>query len=150
PPSIHLSPSLNSLSSVLWASVKIPSTKSASPKIRAMSIEPFLRPPIDFFPCHGWHGSAVLPPKILKPIRCQFGVAHRVLNIAMPKVGLQGPCVVAGIGEGEAAGVPEHVRVRLQIEAGFRTDAANPVGFVAGPIGMLGQGRKKDRSFLGV
>jgi hypothetical protein len=27
---------------------------------------------------------------------------------------------VAGIGKGEAAGVPEHVRVRLEIEAGLR------------------------------
>ena len=44
------------------------------------------------------------PPKVLEPVRRQLTVAHRVLEIAMTKVRLQGPRVVAGIGKGEAAG----------------------------------------------
>jgi hypothetical protein len=31
---------------------------------------------------------AVLAPEVLKPIRRQLGVAHRVLNVLMPKPGL--------------------------------------------------------------
>jgi len=37
--------------------------------------------------------------------------AHGVLDIAMAKPRLQCPCIVARIGQGVAAGVPEHVRV---------------------------------------
>jgi hypothetical protein len=48
-----------------------------------------------------------LPPKILEPVRSQFGVLDRVLDIAMPKVRLQIARVMAGIGEGEAAGVAQ-------------------------------------------
>jgi hypothetical protein len=33
---------------------------------------------------------------------------------------LQGPRVMAGIGQGESADVPQHVRVGLEIEAGGR------------------------------
>jgi hypothetical protein len=47
----------------------------------------------------------------------------------MPKVCLQGPRVMAGVGEGEAAGVPKHVGMRLEIEARFR----------AGPLYHLGE-----------
>jgi hypothetical protein len=40
-----------------------------------------------------------LPPEGLEPIGRQLGVAHRVLDIAVPKVGLQRPGVVAVIGQ---------------------------------------------------
>jgi hypothetical protein len=44
-----------------------------------------------------------------------------VLNVAVPRVRLQGAGIVTGIGEPEAAGVAKHVGVRLEIEAGFGT-----------------------------
>jgi hypothetical protein len=47
-----------------------------------------------------------LSPKVLKAIRRQLGVAHRMLDIAVPEICLQGAGVVALIGEGEATGVP--------------------------------------------
>jgi hypothetical protein len=59
-----------------------------------------------------------------------------VLDIAMPKVRLQRVRVMAGIGEGEAAGVPEHMGMGLEIEAGFR----------AGPLQHLGEASSRERA----
>jgi len=60
--------------------------------------------------------SASLSPEIPESSRRQFGVAHRVLDIAVTEVGLQRPRVVALVRQGEAAGVPEHVRVGLEAQ----------------------------------
>jgi hypothetical protein len=59
-----------------------------------------------------------LPPEILEPVRRQFSIAERVLDIAVVKIRMQGARVMAGIGEGEAAGMAQHVRVRLEREPG--------------------------------
>ena len=48
-----------------------------------------------------------------------FGVAHRVLDVAVPKVSLQRSGIVSLIGERIATGMPEHVRVRLEPKFGF-------------------------------
>ena len=48
-----------------------------------------------------------------------------MLGIPMPEVGLQRSRIMAGIGPGEAACVLEHVRMRLEIEAG--SDAGHNV-----------------------
>jgi Cytochrome P460 len=53
-----------------------------------------------------------LPPKILEPIRRQFGVPDRVPNIPVPKVRLKRPCVVAGIGKGNYSS-PNYVIQKL-------------------------------------
>jgi hypothetical protein len=55
----------------------------------------------------------LLPPEIFEPVRGEFGVTDLVLNVVVSKIGLQRPRVVAGIRQGEAAGVTQHVRVRL-------------------------------------
>jgi hypothetical protein len=34
------------------------------------------------------------PPEVLETIRCQFGIAHGVLNILVPQVGLKSPRIV--------------------------------------------------------
>src|SRR5262249_48449277 len=52
----------------------------------------------------------VLSPEILEPIRRQLRVAHRVLDILVPKPCLQGPRVMSGISQGIAAGVAQHMR----------------------------------------
>ena len=39
-----------------------------------------------------------LPPEILEPIRCQLGVAHRVLDVFVAEPRLQRPRVMAGVG----------------------------------------------------
>jgi hypothetical protein len=43
---------------------------------------------------------------------------HRVLDVLVAEVGLQRPGIDAVVGELEAAGVAQHVRVHLELEAG--------------------------------
>jgi hypothetical protein len=57
-----------------------------------------------------------LSPKILETRRCQLGIAHRVLDIFVTKIGLQGAGVVPVIREFVAASMPQHVRMRLKGE----------------------------------
>src|SRR5262249_9902818 len=52
-----------------------------------------------------------LAPEVLERVRCQLGVTHRVLNVSVPEPSLQRPGVVAGVGQGIAAAVPQHMRV---------------------------------------
>jgi hypothetical protein len=61
-------------------------------------------------------GRSLLPPEVFEPVRGQFGVPNRVLNVPMAKVRLQRPRVMARIRQGEAASVPEHVRVGLELQ----------------------------------
>ena len=49
----------------------------------------------------------------------QLSIPNRVLNIAMPEVRLQRPCIVSSVGQCGAAGMPEHVRVRLEGQLGM-------------------------------
>ena len=46
------------------------------------------------------------PPKVLEPCRRQLGVAHRVLDVLVPEVGLERPRIVSPISKRVAAGVP--------------------------------------------
>jgi hypothetical protein len=55
-------------------------------------------------------------PEVLESIRHQLGVVHRMLDVLVAEVRLQRPGVVALVGEGKAAGVPQHVRVRFDAE----------------------------------
>jgi len=50
-------------------------------------------------------------PKALEASGCDAGVVNGVLGIAMPKVVLDQPQVVAAVGQGEAAGMSKHVRM---------------------------------------
>jgi hypothetical protein len=60
-----------------------------------------------------------VPPEILEPRRRQLGVPHRVLNVSVAEVGLQGAGVVALVGQGITASVSKHVRVRLEAQLGL-------------------------------
>ena len=51
----------------------------------------------------------LLPPEILEPIGRQFGVAHRVLDGAMPKPVVNGSGVVSGVSQRVTAAMPQHV-----------------------------------------
>jgi hypothetical protein len=51
-----------------------------------------------------------------------------VLDVTVPKVGLQRSRVVSPVGEGIAAGVPEHLEVRLKPELGLRPGAFDHAG----------------------
>src|SRR5262245_37543445 len=50
-----------------------------------------------------------LAPKILEPVGRHFGVAHRVLDVLVPDVMLQGPRVMAIVSELEPTGMAKHV-----------------------------------------
>ena len=69
-----------------------------------------------------------LPPEVLETSRRQFGVPDRVLDIAMTEISLQSSRIMAGIGQGEAAGMPEHMRMCLEIEAGSIASALDHLG----------------------
>ena len=47
--------------------------------------------------CVGWPGNQ--SRKFLEPMRRQCGIARRILNVAMPEIGLDGPGVLAVVGE---------------------------------------------------
>ena len=71
---------------------------------------------------------ALAPPEVLEPHRRQFRVPHRVLDIAVAEIGLQGARVVPLVGERVAAGVPEHVRVCLEAKIGLGPCPLNHTG----------------------
>jgi hypothetical protein len=58
------------------------------------------------------------PPEFLEPVRRQGRVDRRARNRSVAEPSLDRPCVVALVGERVAAGVTEHVRMRLELEAG--------------------------------
>jgi len=68
-----------------------------------------------------------LLPEVLEPIRGQLGVAHGVLDVLVAEVGLQRPGVVPCIGQGEAAGMSQHVREALEGHAGVPAEALEMV-----------------------
>ena len=67
-----------------------------------------------------WSSSS---PKVPEPIGRHFGVSDRVLDVLVPKVVLQGPRVVAIIGQLEPAGMAEHVRVDREWHLGGLAEA---------------------------
>src|SRR5262245_4945084 len=64
-------------------------------------------------------------PKVLEPVRRQFGIPDRVLNVLVPEVVLQGPGVMAIVGELEPSGVAKHVRVDREWHLGGLAEALN-------------------------
>ena len=63
-----------------------------------------------------------VPPKILESVGRHFGVSDGALNVLVPEVMLQGPHVVAIIGQLEPAGMAEHVRVDREWHLGGLPD----------------------------
>ena len=66
--------------------------------------------------------SRDLPPEVFEPIRGQLGVAHRVLDVVVPEVGLQSARIVPGIGQRIAAAVAQHVRMDRKRHFGASPD----------------------------
>jgi hypothetical protein len=71
------------------------------------------------------HGMLSPSPEIPKPRRRQFRVAHRVLDIAVPEISLQGSGVVPLIGKCVTAGVPQHVRMSLEAQTRLNASTLN-------------------------
>src|SRR5262249_27302858 len=64
-----------------------------------------------------------VPPKVLEPVGCHVGVPDRVLNVVVAEVVLQGPRVVAIVGQLKPAGMAKHVRVDRERHLGSLADA---------------------------
>src|SRR5262245_735937 len=64
-----------------------------------------------------------VPPKVLESVGRHFGVPHGVLDVLVAEVVLQGPRVVAIIGELEPAGMAKHVRVDREWHLGDLPEA---------------------------
>jgi hypothetical protein len=60
---------------------------------------------------------ASVPPEVLEPVRRQGRVDRSAGDRSMAEPCLDGTDVVPLVGEGISAGVAEHVRVRLEVEA---------------------------------
>ncbi len=68
--------------------------------------------------------SIRLTPEIPEAVGCQLGIAHRVLDILMTEIGLQGARVVPRIGQRIAATVSQHVRMDRKWHLGTGANAA--------------------------
>jgi hypothetical protein len=86
-----------------------------------------------------------LPPEVLEAIRRQFGIAHGVLDVFVAEIGLQRPCIVAFVGEGKAAGVSQHVRVGLELEASHGACTLDHPGKAGGGERGTAFGREYER-----
>ncbi len=78
-----------------------------------------------------------ISPEILKPIRTQFRIAHRVRDVLVPEVLLDRPGVLALAREFEPAGVAQHVGMNREGE----------LGELAGTRNQLPGRRRRHRSF---
>src|SRR5262245_64345018 len=72
----------------------------------------------------------ILPPA-LEPGRCQFGISDCVLDVLVPEIGLQRPRIPASVRLVETAGMPQHVRVRLDLKPGRLASRAHALAEVA-------------------
>src|SRR5262245_10018602 len=86
----------------------------------------------------------ILPPA-LEPGRCQFGISDRVLDVLMPEIGLQRARIPASVRLVETASVPQHVRVRLDLEPGSLASSANELLEVADGHWRAALGHEQER-----
>src|SRR5262245_9285710 len=63
-----------------------------------------------------------VPPKVLEAVGRHVGVPDGVLNVLVPEVVLQGPRVVAVVGELESTGMAKHVWVDREWHLGGLPD----------------------------
>jgi len=66
-----------------------------------------------------------------------------MLNVAVAEVGLQGAGIVALVGQGIAAGVPKHVRVRLEGQIGLPASPFDPCLSGLLPIMLSGESTRR-------
>jgi hypothetical protein len=79
--------------------------------------------PVDVLVRESSAPSSSVPPKIFEPVGRHFGVPDGVLDVLVAKVVLQGPGVMAIIGQLEPAGMAKHVRVDREWHLGGLPEA---------------------------
>lgn len=80
-------------------------------------------------------------PQVLVSPRCQLGIAHGRLDVAVTKVRLQGACVGPLVGQGIASAMAKHVHVHRERHLGDEAEKGKTmkdVVVVIGP-GQIGQ-----------
>jgi hypothetical protein len=90
-------------------------------------------------------GRRSIAPEILETSRRQLGVAHRVLDVLVSQIGLKRARIDAVIGELEAAGVPQHVRVHWETESGCNAKPRDHLTKARGRERHAALGRKDKR-----
>src|SRR3954451_18955608 len=75
-------------------------------------------------------------PEGFEAIGCELGVAHRVLDVLVAEVMLQGPRVLLVIGQRVAEGMPQHVRMHRERETPPPRPCASILRKPAGDIGV--------------
>ena len=80
--------------------------------------------------------SPSVPPEILKPIGRHFGVSHRVHDVFVAHVMLEGSSIVPIVGELIPSGVPKHVRV----------DRERQLSSLSGPSDHFQETRRRGRT----
>ena len=63
-----------------------------------------------------WHYPHSVPPESVEPVRGQFGVTHRMLYVLVAHVVLDGPCIVALIGQVKSTGMSEHMGMNWEAQ----------------------------------
>src|SRR5262245_41966245 len=86
----------------------------------------------------------ILPPA-LEPGRCQLAIPDGVLDVLVPEVRLQAARIVTLVRELVAAGVPQHMRVRLDLEPGGLASPANELLEVADGHWRAAFGHEQER-----
>src|SRR5262245_65413254 len=76
--------------------------------------------------------SSSAPPKVLEAVGCHVGVPNGVLDVLVPEIVLQGPRVVAIVGELEPTGMTKHVRVDREWHLGGLADALDEAVGICG------------------
>ena len=117
----------------MWGGLSVRPEGKAKPTIKTLAVQHDRllqqNPPESGYPIctlmstsSGKRGGRGLAPEILEPVRRKLGVAHGVLDVAMAEPGLQRPRVVAGVGQGIATCVPEHVWMYRELHLGPSPD----------------------------
>jgi hypothetical protein len=104
---------------------------------------PPLRSAADLGADHVPARSRSIPPEVLKAVRRQRRVDGRAGDRPMSQPALDCPGVVALVGEGVAAGVPQHVRVGLEFKTGAIRGALDHAG-------EAGRGARHGQSTYGI
>ena len=84
-------------------------------------------------------------PEALEPGRRQLGVAHRMLDVAMPELGLQRTGIDALVRQLVAAGVPKHVGVDRKTEPGCDAEPRDQLAKAGGRERRSPLGRENER-----
>ena len=69
--------------------------------------------------------ETLILPKVFESLRAELGIAHRVCDVFVPEVLLNGPGVLAVARELVASRVPQHVRMDREGELGERACACH-------------------------